>query len=273
MRAAINVLVLLFILVVTAGIIVALAARVRRAADRANCQNNLRQIGLALQDYHDCYGHFPTGTVPNPSLPPDRRLSWIVLICPDFMEGGVASLLDRAKAWDAPGNCPPRFRVRVDDEGHTREVVLDPLPLFCCPANPEWDEPGRPGPTHYVGVGGVGLAAAGLPLSDPRAGFFGYDRTLTRADVKDGLATTAAVIEATDGGPWTAGGRATVRGLARERLPYLGEGGQFPAHHGGVSSVLFADASVRPVAADVSPGVLEALATVAGGERVEAADY
>ena len=70
------------------------------------------------------------------------------------------------------------------------------------------------------------------------------------------------LAEAVDGGPWTAGGRATVRGFAADGRP----GGQFTSLHGRVTNVAFADASVRPLTAAVSPKVLEALATVGGGE-------
>jgi hypothetical protein len=60
-------------------------------------------------------------------------------------------------------------------------------------------------------------------------------------------------------------------------VPYLGEGGQFASlHRGGpfswsppiVTNVLLADGSVRRLSASVSPGVIEALATIAGGEEV-----
>ena len=173
---------------------------------------------------------------------------------------------DRTKAWDAEENCPPRWRVHIAEEGNTRETLVGELKSFLCPANPAGLGPALPSPTSYLGVAGVGEDAAELPLSDCRAGFFGYDRKLSLKDIKDGAANTMAVAEAVDGGPWTAGGRATVRGLATGR-PYLGEGGQFSAHHHG-TNVLLADGSVRPLTALVSPQVFEALATIAGGEAI-----
>jgi hypothetical protein len=141
-----------------------------------------------------------------------------------------------------------------------------------CPANPARNGPDLPSPTNYLGVAGVGEEAAEVPLSDPRAGFFGYDRRLTQADLMDGAATTLMLAEAVDGGPWTAGGKATVRGLAADGRPYLGRDGQFTSLHRRVTNVAFADASVRPLSSAVSPKVLEALATVAGGEEVGGLD-
>ncbi len=69
--------------------------------------------------------------------------------------------------------------------------------------------------------------------------------------------------EVQNGGPWTAGGKATVQGLSA--LPYLGEAGQFSSFHGD-ANFIFADASVRPLTAAVSPTVLEAMATIAGSD-------
>jgi prepilin-type processing-associated H-X9-DG protein len=244
-------------------------AKVRMAAQVAQCRNNLKQIALALHNYGGSYTHFPSGTAPNPDLPPDRRFSWVTAVYPPFMMGGVKLLHDPARPWDDAVNCPPRQSVAVNKgTGERREELVGEVEYLLCPANPARNGPDLPCPTNYLGVAGVGEDAAELPLTDPRAGFFGYDRRLTQKDLKDGAATTLMLAEAVDGGPWSAGGKATVRGLAADGRPYLGRGGQFTSLHGAATNVAFADASVRPLTASVSPRVLEALATVAGGEEV-----
>jgi hypothetical protein len=116
-----------------------------------------------------------------------------------------------------------------------------------------------------------------LPISHVRAGVFGHDRKITYDDIKDGLSTTITVGEATDGGPWTAGGQATLRGVDPEGPSSVGVRGQFPSAHqistsGSWSAqpatqFLFADGSIRPLTASVSPRVLAALATIRGGEE------
>jgi hypothetical protein len=272
-----RVLVVVLAVVIVGGLVAIVVGRVRHAAALLHCRNNLRQAGLALHSYHDARNHFPPATVPTKALLPEQRLSWWVEIWPAYVEGGMRTLLDRGKAWDSDENFPPRVRVRMDDANNTRDVVMGSVLLFRCPIGPEIVVPNRPCLTHYVGIAGVGDAAAERPLTDPLAGFFGHDRKISHADIKDGAATTLMVIEATDGGPWTAGGKATVRGLAPGK-PYLGPGGQFGGVHRsamsdygspvGVTPVLFADASVRRIANTVSPSVLEALATIAGGEPV-----
>jgi hypothetical protein len=267
MRGVVKVLAVPVLVVVAGGLVLSAIAKVRTAAQLAQCRNNLKQLGLALHNYNETYGHFPSGTVPNAGLPPDQRLSWVTEVYPAFIAGGVKSLLDPAKPWDDAGNCPPRCLLR----GGTGEAeLMGEVKSLLCPANPARNGPGLPCPTHYLGVAGVGEGAAELPLADPRAGFFGYGRRLSDKDLQGGAATTLMLAEAADGGPWTAGGVATVRGLAADGRPYLGKGGQFTSLH-RATNVAFADNSVRPLTAAVSPKVLEALATVAGGEQVGAA--
>jgi prepilin-type processing-associated H-X9-DG protein len=272
MRGVVKVVAALLLALVAGGLVLSAIAKVRTAALTTQCQNNLKQIALALHNYEGSYGHFPSGTVPNADLPPDRRFSWVTVVYPPFMEGGVKLLLDWASPWDEEGNCPPRQSVAVNkDTGERREEFVGEVRSLLCPANPSRNGPGLPCPTHYLGIAGVGEDAAELPLSDPRAGFFGYDRRLTQADLKDGAATTLMLAEAVDGGPWSAGGPATVRGLAADGRPNLGQGGRFASLH-RATNVAFADGSVRPLTSAVSPKVLEALATVAGGEKVGGLD-
>jgi prepilin-type processing-associated H-X9-DG protein len=255
MRSAAKIVVIILILVVGGGLLLAFSARVHEAANRMSCTNNLKQIGLAVNDYHSMCSCFPPAAMPNPDLPYEKCLSWLVCIVPFVQSSDLYSRLDVNKDWDAEAN---------------RFAVLTHWPVYTCPANRDSLATGTPVPAHYVGIAGIGSDAALLPLSDPKAGVFGYDRRVAQKDVKDGLAFTLVVMEtATDNGPWTAGGPATVRGLDTTRPPFLGDGGQFSSRHRPrVTNALFADGSVRSLSDAINPQVLEALATMAGGEEV-----
>jgi hypothetical protein len=223
----------------------------------------LKQIGLGLLAYHDANKHFPTGTLANSDLPPEKRFSWIIQIYPTYLQAGPMMRFDKSKAWDDGANCPPRWQLWDNSHGLQNEVRVG-IDAFCltCPDNPARSVPSLPTLTHYVGIAGVGENAAVLLLVDPKAGFFGYDRKVTTKDMKHGPETTIALIEALDGGPWTAGGRATIRGLTPE-IHSFGIAGQFASNHSAGTNVLFGDASVR-VMTSVSPQVLEAMAVLAG---------
>jgi len=199
--------------------------------------------------------------MPSADLPPEKRLSWFVSIIPFLESDDLRISPDKDRAWDAESN---------------RSLSATEWKLLVCPAayaaarSPEW------GFTSYIGVAGVGADAAELHGGDKRAGFFGYDRVIRRTDIKDGLMNTMMVIESTSElGPWTAGGKSTVRGLEPETRPYLATNGPFGLKHlddtvcrnkSVRSNIAFADGSVRFVLATVSPATLEALATIAGGD-------
>ncbi len=198
-------------------------------------------------------------------------MSWMVDIFPYVQSTGLR--LDKAKPWDDPANLEVRG---VDMLG---PVLLGELPMFRCGANPSRAGAGWPCFTHYVAIAGLGADAPKLAKTERRAGAFGYERYVCLNDVKDGQATTLLLAEtAFENGPWTAGGHPTLRSLLPERSPYLGPEGQFSALHrsgmlfsrrsGHATNMTFADGSVRSLRPDVSPDVLEALATLAGGERV-----
>jgi hypothetical protein len=273
MRRWICVLVVVLAVVLGGGLLVTAAFRVRHEAALTQCSNNLRVLGLALENYHDIYQAYPTGTVAAKGLPSGKRLSWLVETHP-YWGGQTRLLIDHTKAWDAPENVEPR---EADEDG---DVPVGEVTYLHCPLRPTPAAPGGPGLTNYVGVAGLGEDAADRPAGYPGVGLFGHDRKTRREDLKDGAAVTLTLVEtAWENGPWTAGGRPTVRGLDSTGRPYLGPGGQFDCGHReglfalnppSVTNAAFADGSVRRLRASIRPEVFEALATIAGGETVAA---
>jgi prepilin-type processing-associated H-X9-DG protein len=244
----------------------------RAEADRLQCEYNLRQVGMAVDAYHEHQRphQYPPAVVPNAALPADRpeqHLSWLAAILPDLEETPApagttrgtpprvakaryaAEHLDLTKAWDAEEN---------------REAVHTVLPQLLCPSNPQRAAPGSPALTHYVGIAGVGPDAATLPKDDPQAGFFGYDRRLSRTDLvgEDGRGTShiLMVLEtAHDNRPWAQGGPATVRPLDPAQRPYTGPGRPFGGCHPGGFNALFVDGSVMFIRDAFAPETLEDL--------------
>ena len=271
-----HLLICIIIVVLLACILIPAAENLRRAASRMSCRNNLKQFGLAIDQYHTTHQHFPVGTMPRPELPPEERLSFFVAIMP-FVEGDPTyAKLDKTGRWDSP---------------HNVGVMTHWLsPLHRCP---EWMgrygqqsganfATGHRSVTNYIGVAGVGADAATRPAEALDIGFFGYDRTLKKDDLKDGPASTMLLIETGhELGPWIRGGTSTVRGLDLSVDPLQGDGAPFGGTHffdkaffRGTGTdgyhILLGDGSVRYVKGRFDLAILAALATVAGREGIPA---
>ena len=238
--------------------------RVRAAATRMGCANNLKQLGLACHNSHDVSNHFPPGTMPNPALPPEQRLSFQIVIVPYVESDNLYSSLALKEAWDSERNISVMAQ---------RTYKRYQCPSWLGPKGPDasFAATGHLAITNYIGVAGVGADAAARPADAPGNGIFGYDRTVKKEDVKDGLENTLLLIETgREVGPWIRGGPSTVRGVDVDDAPLAGTDRPFGGTHPKGFNVLLADASVRFTSNDISPAILAALATIAGGEDIPA---
>ncbi len=240
----------------TAPVLVALllpaVQQAREAARRSQSKNNLKQIGLALHNYHDTFNKFPTGTHENEKLKPEKRLSWQADILPYLDQAPAYNQIDFKKAWDDEANA---------------NVVNIKLPVYLNPSSLAVSPDGKVAVTTYVGLAGIGKDGPLLKVNDPKAGFFAYDRATSIFNITDGTSNTMIVCDVSkDLGPWAAGGKSTIRPLTAK--PYInGPDGLGGVHQGGMN-VLMADGAVRFVSEMINPDIMEALVTIAGGEVV-----
>jgi prepilin-type processing-associated H-X9-DG protein len=126
------------------------------------CQNNLKQIGYALHNYHDKHGCFPPAYVVDENGKPMH--SWRVLILPFMEEDSLYDQYDFTEPWDGPNN----------------SVLASRMPrLFGCPADPASRTAGT---TNYFAVVGSGTPWPG-------------SKSATFADLEEGLFNTVLVVE------------------------------------------------------------------------------
>jgi Protein of unknown function (DUF1559) len=205
----------------------------RQAALRAQGQNNLRQIGLALYNYHDAIGQFPPGGIYGEDGTDYH--SWQTMILPYLDQSPLYDQIDFNRPWDEPPN-----------SGQFSNVI----PQYLQPAITD-------APYNAEGFA-VSHYAGNSQLLLPNG-------TTRIPDVTDGASSTIMAGEVAAGfKPWgdPSNLRDPAAGLAIGADTFSGPDTQ------AATQVLMADGSVRIILNDISPDVLSALATPAGGEAV-----
>lgn len=292
-------IVVIAIIAILIGLLLPAVQKVREAAKRIQCRNNLKQLGLALHNHHDARESFPPGLFNSvwPLTGPDHeRRSGVAALFP-YLE--QAPLYERIEAQIRAGNYP-WYAVGSD----ARIAVL------VCPADPNspktWGFSNSPVQEGFHGNYSLCAGSTVLNPSDDRTGsrrdglFFAFSRTRF-SDVLDGTSTTLMAgeivvvpdppnddcdvrgryLDAVSGGtlfttlepPNSALGDVGDFCIPIPQAPCRGNNGRDIAHflrsyHSGGVHALFADGSVRWIANSIDPQTYRALGTRAGGEVV-----
>ena len=97
----IELLVVIAIIAVLIALLVPAVQKVREAADRTQCTNNLKQLSLALHNYENVFNAFPPGRT---TLPPEH--AWIAFLLPYIEQENVFKLYKFDVDWNHPENYP-----------------------------------------------------------------------------------------------------------------------------------------------------------------------
>src|SRR5205085_10132904 len=118
----IELLVVIAIIAVLIGLLIPAVQKVREAANRLSCQNNLKQLGLALHGYHDVQATFPPGLVLSGFDVTDAEATGFTFLLPHLEQDNTYRLYHFDDAWWLPSNT---------------EAVAVGVKVFCCPSNRE----------------------------------------------------------------------------------------------------------------------------------------
>ena len=294
MRRPAFTLVELLVVIAIIGVLIALllpaVQQAREAARRMQCSNSLKQLGLALHNYHDTHGRFPQGISPYVGSGNDSNLPiWSVAILPFIEQDAVYEQIKQDTN---------NFSIQVT-AGNNTKVAWQPLAAFACPSDimgPQNTFRGNNGKSNYMASGGTmeDVGTAGTYVGNGEFaesnfnGIFAYEVARGMRDVTDGTSNTLMVGER-DGGA-VAGPEVSRRRGAEWSMTdtaqlfdrvFCAAMIEFPINspnagfepwrtygsfHPGGAMFVFGDAHVQFLSETIDGRTFEALATRAKGE-------
>jgi prepilin-type N-terminal cleavage/methylation domain-containing protein/prepilin-type processing-associated H-X9-DG protein len=204
----IELLVVMAIISILIGLLLPAVQKVREAANRMKCSNNMKQIGLALHNYENSFGKAPTWGYYFPTpLPPGSLANYghsaLTQLLPYVEQGNLSDAMRLDVPVTHTGNLPPPYGTNTAPGGRT---VIN---IFLCPSAPS-DRPCDYGPffggpagslvlgaTDYAPTKGIHSSlrdCAGLTGDQTHNGMLATSdegkKTVKFSDVQDGLSNT-----------------------------------------------------------------------------------
>jgi prepilin-type processing-associated H-X9-DG protein len=260
----IEVLVVSFIICVLLGIIVPALQASRGTAARIQCLNNMRQVGLALQNYDQQFRVLPPGVVnptgPIRNEPVGMHHGWILQLLPFMEQSGVAAAIDTNYSIYNPAN---------------QGVAATRLNSLGCPSDKNKGSFMNIGVTSYAGC----HHDVEAPIDSDNHGVLFLNSHIAYEDITDGTGNTIYFGEKRIEGPdlgWSSGTRASLRNtgspinqtMVRTNDPATMPVGGFSSYHPGGVNIAFGDGSIRFVRETIQMDVYQHLGHRADGETV-----
>ena len=182
----IELLVVIAIIAILIGLLLPAVQKVRQAAARMQCSNNLKQLGLALHNHHDATGALPPGKTSGTGYPGyGSGYSGFVLLLPYIEQDNLYKQINITVGASNVANDGPRAMS---------------VKTFLCPSDPVTNlPPGFAGQNYRLNQGYnilySGIPSGGNAAMEPADGPFWDNSRVTLTAITDGTSNTAAVCE------------------------------------------------------------------------------
>ncbi|MEM9659834.1 MAG: DUF1559 domain-containing protein, partial [Planctomycetota bacterium] len=282
----VELLVVIAIIGVLVGLLLPAIQGARSSARRTSCANNIRQIGLAIQNYQSAATYFPPSSSHDVTIHWNvlRQHSWASFILPYLEQSQLSDAID----YEEPLSDP------VNRDAAATVVAIYRCPAYLGPDHSEWGRyaraPGDYAIGNYVALGATDVGHIWGSEFKPDGAIFPKSETKP-ADVTDGLSRTLFITESREEQlrVWMDGITGAVTALRYDRgnpPSYAGEGsslnfapyyedsqyhseyGPSSMHPGGAYHLL-GDGSARFLRDEIEAAIYVALCTRAGGEPVD----
>jgi len=254
----IELLVVIAIIGVLIGLLLPAVQKVREAANKAQCLNNLRQVGLAMSNFEISFGHYPPGAVrflPSETTNAARMEplvgkatsagiahGWVPFILPYIEQGNLANGYQLNLPWYDNSSAGPNGQTN-------RQLALTPIKILQCPSFSKavrfctYAQPINGGPDlwnlgnlgaaiDYGAITGLSYQLSGTgtanPQTDPTYGWqvpvplMPINATMTQQRVSDGMSNTVMVAESSGRSGFTCRGSTCTSGGTWESGAWAG---------------------------------------------------
>ena len=167
----IELLVVIAIIAILIALLLPAVQQAREAARRSSCRSNLKQLGIAMHNYHETFGQFPitvfnlTGSL-GPTWSTSSRGSYLIRLLPYVDQAPIFKALDFRTVgtpWSTPAG---NFEAQVDGSGALYRHKT--IPSFVCPSDPSAVRDGHSNKTNYA------LSMGNQAMSKQWGGTCGY---------------------------------------------------------------------------------------------------
>ena len=248
----VELLVVIAIIGILIGMLLPAIQSVRESARSIACRNNLRQIGLALQNYHSAFMHFPSGVTgwrPFGSFDQSKRnLAWSVFILPQLEQGNLYQQIDLSQAYDSPLN---------------QDAGSQSISVYQCPsATRASKQEDALGIIDYGGIYGERINSR----NDPPKGCMIFDDPISIGDITDGTSNTLIVSEDSQSSDeqWINGRNVFDQAFPINAAPEFEN--DIRSNHPGGANGVFADGHVQFLSESMEMYTLGGICTRASGE-------